>query len=337
MSPWSSSMSYSSLPPVEDDRSNLLSESLPSHDPTEASPQDTGPGGTDLSLSELSLSDRPFTRDSPRFSLLAPQFVPSQPFSSDQSVVAEGQETTNASPDAEEEGADTTIMERVPSAHARDEKLQHDLFILRKLNASFAVLNNALGTTKSVTEQVAEQLVQTDALLDKYANMLSKSEGVTRLIFDERWGGAEADEEAVAQEHAQALERQRLERERQEAARREEEERARREAEVARREAEERAQKEAAMAAQTKIGSRGRGATTGTRSGVRGVRGTRASAAAMAARSGSGAGGRVVSSGVGASTAVHTHSASVAGGIPRPNSVARGSQSGVPRGIPRRG
>lgn len=39
---------------------------------------------------------------------------------------------------------------------------------------------------------MAEQLSQTDALLDKYANMLAKSETVTRLIFDERWGGADA-------------------------------------------------------------------------------------------------------------------------------------------------
>lgn len=41
-------------------------------------------------------------------------------------------------------------------------------------------------------QQVAEQLVQTDGLLDKYANMLAKSESVTRLIFDEQWEGAEA-------------------------------------------------------------------------------------------------------------------------------------------------
>ena len=39
---------------------------------------------------------------------------------------------------------------------------------------------------------MAEQLSQTDVLLDKYANMLAKSETVTRLIFDERWGGADA-------------------------------------------------------------------------------------------------------------------------------------------------
>jgi hypothetical protein len=34
-------------------------------------------------------------------------------------------------------------------------------------------------------------LEHTNALLDKYVNILSKSEAVTRLIFDERWEGAD--------------------------------------------------------------------------------------------------------------------------------------------------
>ena len=40
-------------------------------------------------------------------------------------------------------------------------------------------------------QRVAEQLADTDALLSKYINILDKSEAVTRLIFDERWEGAE--------------------------------------------------------------------------------------------------------------------------------------------------
>ena len=39
---------------------------------------------------------------------------------------------------------------------------------------------------------MAAQLEQTQALLNKYANMLSKSEDFARLIFDERWQGGEA-------------------------------------------------------------------------------------------------------------------------------------------------
>jgi hypothetical protein len=43
-----------------------------------------------------------------------------------------------------------------------------------------------------LVQQVATQLAQTDALLDRYVNMLGKSEAVAKLIFDERWEGAEA-------------------------------------------------------------------------------------------------------------------------------------------------
>lgn len=163
-------------------------------------------------------------------------------------------------------------------------------------------LNQSL--TYPTCQQVAEQLSQTDALLDKYANMLAKSETVTRLIFDERWGGADAvsciniryhtpcgivtdldtyqDEVTLVREREEALERARIERERQEAASREAEERAHREAEeAAQREAEERAKQEAAAVA--KAPARGRGAGV-VSSGVRGVRGTRATATAMASR-----------------------------------------------------
>lgn len=44
----------------------------------------------------------------------------------------------------------------------------------------------------SLVQQVTTQLAQTDALLDKYVNMLGKSEAVAKLIFDEQWEGAEA-------------------------------------------------------------------------------------------------------------------------------------------------
>lgn len=40
-------------------------------------------------------------------------------------------------------------------------------------------------------QRIMVQLEQTDALLNKYSNILDKSEAVTRLIFDERWEGAE--------------------------------------------------------------------------------------------------------------------------------------------------
>ena len=41
-------------------------------------------------------------------------------------------------------------------------------------------------------QRVAEQLVHTNALLNKYVTILSKSEKVTKLILDERWEGVDA-------------------------------------------------------------------------------------------------------------------------------------------------
>ncbi|KAI9569675.1 hypothetical protein HD554DRAFT_501441 [Boletus coccyginus] len=335
---WSPS-TPSSIPLVSEERSHLLSQSLPSTDSFDVSSHiHTGPGGADLSLSELSLSDKPYSRDGPRFSLLAPPPAPFC-FSADQSTIIEGEECEEGADISVDghDGADDTVMERIVAEKAREEKLQSDLFILKKLNASFAVLNEALQATKGATEQVAEQLSQTDALLDKYANMLAKSETVTRLIFDERWGGADADEELLVRERDEALERARLEREREEAARREAEERARREAEeAAQREAEERAKQEAAVALAAKAPAKGRGAGA-VSSGVRGVRGTRATATAMASR---GARGLSRTASTSTSAIPRTRSTSATGSVGSGGGGTRPGPSasrGLPRGVPRRG
>lgn len=39
---------------------------------------------------------------------------------------------------------------------------------------------------------MAEQLAETDALLNKYVGILSKTEDIAKLIFDEDWYGADA-------------------------------------------------------------------------------------------------------------------------------------------------
>ncbi|KIK93576.1 hypothetical protein PAXRUDRAFT_828820 [Paxillus rubicundulus Ve08.2h10] len=342
MSPWSPSTPSSSLLVDSDPDSRLLSQSLPSPESFDVSSHiHTGPGGADLSLSELSLSDKPYSRDGPRFSLLAPPPAPVRIYSIDQSAITEDdkyEEEGDVGPD-DEASVNDTVIGRVAAEKAREERLQRDLFIIKQLNASFAVLNDALRATKSATEQVAEQLSQTDVLLDKYADILAKSESVTRLIFDERWEGADADEELLIKEREEALERARLERE-QEAARREAEERARREAdEAAQREAEERVKREtAAAAAVAKAPARGRG-TGVVSSGVRGVRGTRATATAMAARGGR---GTAKTAPVSTSTIPRARSVSAtgsvggAGGGIRPSS-STGRGSGLPRGVPRRG
>lgn len=190
--------------------SRLLSEPTPD---ISSSSSRTGHGGDDLSLSELSLSDRPQSKSARRrpFSLLA------QPQTPDESAVADE--------DAEEGegGQDETMTQedmekaRKAAAKTREEKLQHDLFVLKKLNSAFEVYKDALRETKSSTDvsalrvylnlrhpdlplrascialqRVAERLGQTNALLDKYVRILSKSEKITKLILDERWQGAEA-------------------------------------------------------------------------------------------------------------------------------------------------
>lgn len=131
-------------------------------------------------------------------------------------------------------------------------------------------------------QRVAEQLSDTDALLNKYINILGKSEAVTRLIFDERWEGAEhvrsaidlcrveaytslQDEDVIEREMLEARERERREATERAAAAQREKEQLEREERIAReREEKERIQQE-------------RGARGAARGTVRGVRGTRAS------------------------------------------------------------
>ncbi|KAH9858794.1 hypothetical protein C2E23DRAFT_909666 [Lenzites betulinus] len=249
--------------------SQLLAEPTP--DISSASSSRTGPGGADLSLSELSLSERAhFAAPGGRrpFSLLA------RPPSPDESAVADE--------DAEEEGEGAPLDETMTqeelekarrlAARTHEEKLQHDLFVLKKLNSAFEVYKDALRETKSSTDRVAVQLQHTNALLDKYVRILDKSEKITKLILDERWEGADADEAQLCREEQEAEERaQREEEERLKA-----EERAREREERELREREERELRERLAqekAESAKSISRG--------SGVRGVRGTRASMRSM--------------------------------------------------------
>ncbi|KAA1473935.1 hypothetical protein DENSPDRAFT_931300 [Dentipellis sp. KUC8613] len=248
--------------------SRLLSESPGfASFPSSSSIPSTGPGGDDLSLSELSLTDRR-SKQKP-FSLLA------QPTDNHDSVDVD--ENDNAEEDEGKELAggveDEEAKERL-AARMREEKLQNDLFVLKKLNAAFNVYNKALAETESATDRVAAQLEHTDALLNKYVSILAKSEQATRLIFDERWHGAEADEEVLEKEEREEAERRRKEEEEKAlAAQREQERREREEMERQAKEEKERLDREK----KEKMASR-------STSGVRGVRGTRASMRASATR-----------------------------------------------------
>lgn len=107
---------------------------------------------------------------------------------------------------------ETEVDDRRQAAKLREEKLQSDIFILKKLNAAFESFNDALQETGSANEvrspsnstvlsafqryyglqRVAAQVEQTDALLNKYIGILSKSEEFARLIFDDQWEGVQA-------------------------------------------------------------------------------------------------------------------------------------------------
>ncbi|TEB37638.1 hypothetical protein FA13DRAFT_1752359 [Coprinellus micaceus] len=151
----------------------------------------------------------------------------------------------------------------------REDKLQSDIFILKKLNAAFEQFNGALDEAGAANHRVAEQLVETDMLLNKYVRILSKSEDFARLVFDEEWHGAEADEEELRLGQLAAEHREReAARERELAEQRERERREKAERDRAAREEKDRVE----QAKKDRLASRG---------GVRGVRGTRASMRGM--------------------------------------------------------
>ncbi|KAI0256031.1 hypothetical protein BJV78DRAFT_1273017 [Lactifluus subvellereus] len=324
--------------------SRLLSESPQFSLASASSGSHTGPGGDDLSLSEL-CPDEDQTRSHNQKT--RPSIAQALGFgapldqSDDRSTLGALEEGEGGEGEWEGENEDSTAAADVTvrvsgedadrtrlAAQSREEKLQSDLFVLRQLNGAFAVYNDALRETQAGTERIAEQLEQTDALLNKYINLLSKSEQVTRLIFDERWMGAEADEAQLEEEERVREEKRRSEEEeRLRAAQREQERKEKEELERAMRDEVERLERE----------KRDRMAGRST-SGVRGVRGTRASMRAA------GAAARGVSRAASvSSTVMGGHTRAPSGTAPGPSKIARPSSSvsssargtSIPRGSKR--
>ncbi|KAF8070473.1 hypothetical protein FPV67DRAFT_1668325 [Lyophyllum atratum] len=298
--------------------SRLLSESqiLPS-----SSSSYTGLGGDDLSVSELSLADRTPVPRKP-FSLLTPA-EPSWQASHDH----EDDMDNNKEEDIDDGGQ--AEQKKRHAAKMREEKLQSDIFILRKLNASFAMFNDALQETGSANQRVAGQLEQTDALLNKYIGILSKSEEFTRLIFDEQWQGADADEDALERERTEAREKVRREaEERALIAQREEETRQREEQERVEQEEKKRAERE--RKEKEVVRSGGVRGVRGTRASMRGVRGTTRTASSTTASSR----GRPTG---GTTATAPTNSSNVTSKLPMPSTGIRATSSAPPaRGSSRR-
>ncbi|KAF7428667.1 hypothetical protein PC9H_007896 [Pleurotus ostreatus] len=291
--------------------------------PSRYSESDTGPGGADLSISELSLSDRDEISNRP-FSLLArPDPVPSTPPTKEREFGDNsGDDEDPLDPD--EEGDETIDQDKIKriASRTREEKLRSDVFILRKLNAAFAAFNEGLEDAGSANERIATQLEQTDALLNQYAHVLSKSEDISRLIFDEEWQGAEEDETVLEQERIAAEEKARLEAQERALARKREQERLEREEqERLAQEEKERIDRERSQRHSSRGGVTG---VRGTRASMRGVRGsTRASVVAPGGVAGTSTRSRPPSS------------QSAAGGGPTKRSA---TGTGIPtRGVVRRG
>ena len=122
--------------------SRLLSESplLPSS--SSLSHSQTGPGGDDLSLSELSLTDRPTPRPSISGPFRHSLSLDDDPFNDDS---VHEINVDAAKPEYDEQT-------KRQAAKVREEKLQRDLFILKKLNSSFAAFNEVLKDTQIGTE-----------------------------------------------------------------------------------------------------------------------------------------------------------------------------------------
>ncbi|KAF8514138.1 hypothetical protein JB92DRAFT_2920224 [Gautieria morchelliformis] len=228
--------------------SSILRQSPPFH-----SPADTDPAA-DLSLSELYISDRSedVTVSKP-FTLVPPR--------------GEGCGEAGCDDDLNEVNHDTVATDKgkssLSTARSREERLQHDLFVLKKLNASFSLYNDALKDTRSSTENVALQLDRTDRLLDQYVNLLRHTENHSKLIFDETWEGGVMDQEILDKLRAESAQKAQREREERENAARKEQERL---------ENEELARKARELRDANERGKRGSGSVRG----VRGVRGLRA-------------------------------------------------------------
>ena len=87
----------------------------------------TGPGGDDLSLSELSIEDRSL-----------PPFIHTGQLSSSESSRQDDNED---------------ITERIPGRTYED-KLMSDLAVLKNMNSAFATFNEALNATRTTNEVI---------------------------------------------------------------------------------------------------------------------------------------------------------------------------------------
>lgn len=115
----------------------------------------TSSGEEDLSLSELSLSDDAAIMQKP-FSLLArvePEPEPITPMRSEKIQNSETSDQVRYSDFKDDALNDDDLRQsQEQAAKQKEEKLKSDIFILKKLNASFELFNDALNETGSANQ-----------------------------------------------------------------------------------------------------------------------------------------------------------------------------------------
>ena len=155
-------LEFSSVPTMDSPDINSThsgSHLLSMDTPTFSSESQTGPGGDDLSLSELSIS-KDSIMNKP-FSLLAnfnPRTRPVDPTTptrlNESGLIAEDLQLAGDSNEAEgdfEDERDAELVQR-NAQEVRDEKLKSDVFVLKKLNAAFDLFHEALEETGNANQ-----------------------------------------------------------------------------------------------------------------------------------------------------------------------------------------
>jgi hypothetical protein len=155
--------------------SRLLSQSpqFSFNSASSSSHSHTGPGGDDLSLSELYPDHRlPKTRTRPSIAQALGFGAPVDQ-SGDLSALG-ALEEEDAGDVGEDGGAEADVTVRlggedaekttVGTTQSREEKLQNDLFVLRQLNGAFAVYNDALRESQGGTEVKSLMLLRVNLL-----------------------------------------------------------------------------------------------------------------------------------------------------------------------------
>ncbi|KAG9051393.1 hypothetical protein FS837_008490 [Tulasnella sp. UAMH 9824] len=267
------------------------SKSLFSESPLLSLGSKTGPGGDDLSLSELSVNETPqkptsfSNQEPPRFSLFgvadSPQKGGDDSYyaeddeqvsrrDGDENDVVEGESRISRRSAVEDQsilddldsqsppttpkaskGDGETEQAARPTRRTREEELQTTLYQMRSINSVLLEYLDALSETERNNRILAQQVDNSHQLLNKYTALLGQTEHTARLLLDPQWQGAEADEALAAEQARQEA----LEQERRE---REERERLeRQEREAAERAAQEEREREARERA-SKVSERGK-------------------------------------------------------------------------------